>query len=179
MKDIVLETDRIVMKSPVGIIDTNDVLNAINNKETLKFLSSAPLNYTKETAASFLHFLKMVEDSKEMLELGMFYKETNLFIGMMTLENINYNDNSCELGYWLCKEFTGKGIAFESAKKILEFAFDSLKMDMIKAYVIKEHKKSISLLERLGFTQKELLLENEENKGVKVDRYLYIKSRSI
>ena len=174
MKDLILETDRIVMKSPVGIININDILKAINDRETLQFLSSAPSDYTEDTANSFLNYLRMADESKSRYELGMFYKESNLFIGMVSLGDINYNENSCELGFWLPKNFTGKGIAYESTKELVEFTFKSLKMNFIYAYVIKEHKKSIVLLDRLGFIQKELLLNNEENKGVMVDRYLYV-----
>ncbi|WBW96844.1 GNAT family N-acetyltransferase [Oceanirhabdus sp. W0125-5] len=174
MKNIILETERVVMKSPIGMVDSNDILSAINNKQTLQFLSSAPSEYTLETAESFLDYLKSVEASEHMLELGVFEKETNSFVGMMTIEDINYDNHSCELGYWLSKEYTGKGIAYESAKELIDFVCNSLGMKVIKAYVIKEHRKSISLLEKLGFIQKELLLNNEENKGVMVDRYLYV-----
>ncbi len=177
MKNITIETTRVTMKSPVGMIDTSDILNAINNRETLEYLSEVPFDYTEDNAISFLTFLTKTEESEMMLQLGIFEKENNEFIGMMSLESINYNSKSCEIGYWFAKKYTGKGIALEAARNIVEFAFDSLKLNTINAYVIKEHIKSISLLERLGFIQKELLINNEENKGVLVDRYLYVISK--
>ena len=173
MKDLVIETDRITMKSTAGRVNAKDIVNAIDDRETLEFLSSVPFEYTEDNANDFLAFLRNVEDSKETIQLGMFHKEYGTFIGMVTLENIDYDNHSCELGYWISKRYTGRGMAYEAASKVVQFAFSSLKMRVIKAYVIKEHKKSISLLERLGFQQKQLLLNNEENKGVMVDRYLY------
>ena len=46
-------------------------------------------------------------------------------------------------------------------------------MKSINAFAITEHKKSIALLEGLGFVRKELLKNNTENKGEEVDRYWY------
>lgn len=148
-------------------------MTAINCKETLEFLSSAPKNYSIENAKSFLNFLSKVEDSERTLQLGAFDKESNQFIGMITLENIDFKDSSCELGYWISKPFTGKGIAFEGCKMLIKYAFSKLGMQRIDAFVIKEHIKSIALLERLGFIQIELIILNEENDGALVDRYKY------
>lgn len=173
MKNVVINTDRLILKSPVDLVKPEDILTAINYKETLQYLSSAPKDYSIEHAKSFLKFLSNVEDSERMLELGVFEKSCGRFTGMITLENINYDDLSCELGYWISKPFTGKGIAFEGSKMLIEFAFDTLKMQRIDAFVIKEHLKSIALLERLEFKQIDLLIDNEKNDGVLVDRYKY------
>lgn len=173
MRGIVINTERLTLKSPVKIVNSSEVLMAINNTETLKYLSSAPKKYTLENAQSFLDFLSKTEDSEKRLELGAFEKLSGQFIGMITLENIDCNSFSCDLGYWISKPNTGKGLAFEGSTQLIQFAYDKLKIKRIDAFVIKEHIKSIALLERLGFEKMELLLENEENDGVLVDRYKY------
>ena len=43
-----------------------------------------------------------------------------------------------------------------------------------EAFVIKEHDKSMALLERLGFEKKELRTANEINDGVLVDQYRFL-----
>ena len=123
------------------------------------------------TGSYILDFLSKTEDSEKRLELGAFEKLSGQFIGMITLENIDCNSFSCDLGYWISKPNTGKGLAFEGSTQLIQFAYDKLKIKRIDAFVIKEHIKSIALLERLGFEKMELLLENEENDGVLVDRY--------
>ena len=55
----------------------------------------------------------------------------------------------------------------------VEMKKDELQMKSVNAFVITEHEKSITLLERLGFVRKELLEKDTENKGKEVDRYWY------
>ncbi len=178
MKDIVINSQRLTLKSPVNLINANEVLTTINNVETLKYLSAAPKIYTIENAQSFLNFLAITENSEKSLELGAFEKSSNKYIGMITLENIDFIKYSCELGYWISKPYVGEGFAFEGCEQLIRFAFEQLNMRRIDAFVIKENSKSIALLERLGFNQIELLLENIENDGILVDRYKYSLTKS-
>lgn len=92
---------------------------------------------------------------------------------MCTLENINRESSVCELGYWIDKAYVGNGYMTECAKAIIQYAKNELHIKLVNAFVITEHKKSIALLERLGFVRKELLKNDIENKGVAVDRYWY------
>ena len=131
------------------------------------------MEYTEEDARNFITFLKYTERSDKELELGIFDVETNQFIGMCTLENINREYSVCELGYWLDKTYVGKGYMTECVKAIIHYAKTELHMKSLNAFVITEHKKSIVLLERLGFVRKDLLKNDTENKGKEVDRYWY------
>jgi RimJ/RimL family protein N-acetyltransferase len=131
------------------------------------------MDYTEKNAINFMEFLKYTEESDEELELGIFEIETNKFIGMCTLENINREYSVCELGYWLDKAYVGNGYMTECVNAIIQYAKNELHMKSVNAFVITEHKKSIALLERLGFVRKELLENDTENKGKEVNRYWY------
>lgn len=61
----------------------------------------------------------------------------------------------------------------ECVNAIIQYAKNELHMKSVNAFVITEHKKSIALLERLGFARKELLENDTENKGKEVNRYWY------
>ena len=78
MKDVVIETERLRLKSPVGVIEAEDVFQAINHGETLQYLTGAPKNYQIEDGRSFLNFLTAVEDSDKTLQLGVFEKSMAL-----------------------------------------------------------------------------------------------------
>lgn len=173
MKDVIIESERLVLKSPLNIINAEQLLKTINHTETLQYLAAAPKNYTIDSAKRFLSYLNKKIESPNSLELGAFIKSNNEYIGMITLVNINMNEHVCELGYWISKPFTGKGLAIEGCQKLIQYAFNDLKIKRIDAFVIRENMKSISLLERLGFKQIELLINNTENDGVLVDRYKY------
>lgn len=174
MNNVILKTARTEMRFPLSDITPQQIVQAIGEKETIQFMDAVPtMNYTEDNAIDFMEFLKYTETSEDELELGIFDIETNNFIGMCTLENINREYSVCELGYWLDKKYVGKGYMTECVKAIIQYAKNELHMKSINAFVIIEHKKSIALLERLGFVRKELLKNDTENKGKEVDRYWY------
>lgn len=174
MNHVVLKTERTEMKFPLNFLTPQIVVEAIDNEDTIEFMDAVPsMKYTKENAEMFMDFLRYTAESAEELELGIFDSKTQKFIGMCTLENINREHYVCELGYWLSKAYVGKGYMTECVKAILQYAKNELKMKSVNAFVITNHAKSISLLERLGFIRKELLLNDTENKGKEVDRYWY------
>lgn len=174
MNNVVLKTERTEMKFPLPFITPQMIVEAIGDKETIEFMAAVPtMDYTEENAKNFIEFLKYTEESDEELELGIFDIETNKFVGMCTLENINREYGVCELGYWLDKAYVGNGYMTECVNAIIQYAKNELHMKSVNAFVIVEHKKSISLLERLGFVRKELLENDTENKGKEVNRYWY------
>lgn len=174
MDNVILKTERTEMKFPLPFITLQEVVAAIEDKETIEFMDAVPtMEYTQENAIDFIEFLKYTEKSNNELELGIFDINNNKFIGMCTLENINREYGVCELGYWLDKRYVGKGYMTECVKAIIQYAKNGINMKSINAFVITEHKKSIALLERLGFVRKELLKNDTDNKGKEVDRYWY------
>lgn len=174
MNMVQLQTERTEMKFPLPFLTPQIIAETIGDNETIQFMDAVPtMTYTEENAASFMDFLEYTKDSDTELELGIFEKSTDRFIGMCTLENINREYGVCELGYWLNKSYVGKGYMTECVNAIISYAKDELHMKSVNAFVITEHQKSISLLERLGFVRKELLKNDTENKGSYVDRYWY------
>ena len=174
MDNVILKTERTEMKFPLPFITPQGVVAAIGDKETIEYMDAVPtMEYTEDNAIDFIEFLKYTEKSDNELELGIFDIKNNIFIGMCTLENINRDYSVCELGYWLDKTYVGKGYMTECVKAIIQYAKNDINMKSINAFVITEHKKSIALLERLGFVRKELLKNDTDNKGKEVDRYWY------
>ena len=174
MDNVILKTERTEMKFPLPFITPQEVVAAIEDKETIEFMDAVPtMEYKEDNAIDFIEFQKYTEKSNDELELGIFDINNNKFIRMCNLENINREYSVCELGYWLDKTYVGKGYMTECVKAIIQYAKNEINMKSINAFVITEHKKSIALLERLGFVRKELLKNDTDNKGKEVDRYWY------
>jgi RimJ/RimL family protein N-acetyltransferase len=57
-----------------------------------------------------------------------------------------------ELSYALLPEHTGKGLAAESCRLLLEWARDALEDDHVIAVTQRRNKRSVALLQRLGFS---------------------------
>ncbi len=56
-----------------------------------------------------------------------------------------------ELGYVLAKAYWGKGIATETARAVVRFAFETVRLERLAAVVVPENIASWRLLENMGF----------------------------
>ncbi|MFH1521542.1 MAG: GNAT family N-acetyltransferase [archaeon] len=73
------------------------------------------------------------------------------FAGGIVLENIDDKTMSAEVGFYLAREYWGKGIATIATEKILKFGFDNLKLKMIWAEHDINNPASGKVLKRARF----------------------------
>lgn len=57
-----------------------------------------------------------------------------------------------ELAYWLMPQAQGKGYATEAGLKVIEVAFDVMRLETLVSYMNPENNASIRVAERLGGT---------------------------
>ena len=62
-----------------------------------------------------------------------------------------HNDDECELGYWIGREFWGRGLIPEAAKALLHRAFHDLAMSTVWCGYFDGNTKSKRVQEKLGF----------------------------
>jgi len=73
-------------------------------------------------------------------------------------------------GYFLGKEFTGKGYATESANALIQYAFEQLKVLRIDLRCAADNIASIQVAKRCGFTQEGCFRQHHRKKdGTLVD----------
>lgn len=92
-------------------------------------------------------------------------KNTPEVIGYMSLWRIDHTNHRVEIGYALKKEYWGKGITYEAACRIIDFAFQDLKAHSIMANINPENKASEALLIKLGFKKEAHFREDFYFKG--------------
>lgn len=78
-------------------------------------------------------------------------QESNLLIGTICLWNFDILKSQAEIGYELFPEFQGQGLMQEAIDLVLPYAFDTLKINVILAYIQKENEKSIQLIRKNKF----------------------------
>lgn len=74
-------------------------------------------------------------------------------VGSTGFHAIDRQCKSAEIGYWLTKNETGKGLVTKSVAKLLDYGFDELKLNRIVIKCAPANEKSRAIPERLGFTQ--------------------------
>ena len=93
---------------------------------------------------------------QEHFQKGEFYvwrvwEPEGLLVGSVDLHSINHTVPSCEIGYWLRSDRTGRGLAQEFVTAAIEIAQEVLKVERIEARCDVRNEPSWRLAERLGF----------------------------
>jgi ribosomal-protein-alanine N-acetyltransferase len=82
-----------------------------------------------------------------------FLKETGEFVGTCGVDRFEFKENQeLELGYRLLLRYWGNGFATESAKGVLQFAFNQLEADKVYAFALPRNKASLETIKRLEFS---------------------------
>lgn len=80
---------------------------------------------------------------------GVWEKETDVYVGESYLANPDWDVPRIEVGYFIVKEFIGKGYATESANAIIRYAFEQMKVLRIDLRCAADNKDaSVSIIEK-------------------------------
>lgn len=94
-------------------------------------------------------------------------------IGVISFNFIDKIDKKAEIGYWLDKNYQGRGIMTKSCELLIKYGFSDLMLHRLEISCAKENDKSCAIPERLGFTKEGLFRESAYLNGKFVDFYLY------
>lgn len=168
-----LESDRLVLKEITWTdLENIHLLHSFPEVDKYNTLGiPKTLNDTKEA-------LKPAIDDRQnqirkKIAWSIFEKQTNQFIGEA---GINLSANRFRLGeiyYNLIPESWTQGYGTETAKTLIRFGFDKLKLHKIEAGVATENMKSIKVLEKAGMTREGLRRKILPIRGEWKDNYHY------
>lgn len=71
--------------------------------------------------------------------------------GAIGYHNINWMHRNVEMGYWISKEFEGKGIVTESCRALVNYAFHEWKLNRVEIRCATGNPRSAAVATRLGF----------------------------
>lgn len=90
--------------------------------------------------------------NRNLLKLWIFKKDKNKIIGFISFNNIIRGAfHSCHLGYKLDKDEINKGYITEALQKGIEVIFNEYKLHRIEANIMPKNKRSLRVVEKLGF----------------------------
>lgn len=96
-----------------------------------------------------------VEDYLEMSELEDYTNYTIIyngtFAGIISLSHICLSCHRAELGYWLTKPLQGRGIMVKSLNALIQYAFNSMKMNRLEIKCAVGNERSRRIPIKLNF----------------------------
>ena len=134
----------------LNISDAKAIYEYLKDGEVSKW-TLIPQPYKRIDALKFVLKSQYKRMLKKEYVFGIILKETNHLVGVISLLNINWSNKNAELGYWLGKEYWGRGLTTEAIDLILNFAFKELNLHRIYAYVFEENIASRRVLEKNSF----------------------------
>lgn len=94
-------------------------------------------------------------------------------IGRIGLHHLNLQNRNAAIGYWLTKDWQGKGIITRSCKNLLTYGFEELGLHRIEIKAAVGNLKSQAIPKKLNFKKEGILREAECVNGKFLDLVLY------
>lgn len=76
--------------------------------------------------------------------------ENDIYMGTISLKNVNNTDRNAEIAISLRKKFQGKGIGEITLKHIISYAFRELHLNKVYLNVLSDNVRAIKLYEKIG-----------------------------
>lgn len=149
---IFVETERLLLREILST-DIDGMFALDSDPEVHKYLGSKPL-LEREQISDSIHYIRKQYNENGIGRWAIIDKKTNAFIGWTGLkyvtDTINNHKNYYDLGYRLIKKYWGRGIATETARATLDYAFNTLNINEVYAIADCQNKSSNAILKKVG-----------------------------
>src|SRR6185295_8825310 len=122
----ILETERLLLRPPRAT-DISYLVPLLNDYEVSKNLSPVPHPYTEDDACAFIVRMDYARRAGTDHAFAVVLRPS-CFIGVCGL----HPSGGWEFGYWYGKPYWGKGYATEAGRRVVAYAFDTLKAERLK-----------------------------------------------
>lgn len=145
----VLTTQRLTLRQP-GLNDEKEIFTLRSDSEVHKYLDRK-IAETMDDARNFIMKVNQSINNNDALYWAITFSDKNILVGTICLFNFSDEHNKSEIGYELLTNFQGHGIMTEAVEKVIDYAFYTIKVKKIEAFVHNNNLRSIKLLERFSF----------------------------
>ncbi len=120
----------------------------------------------------WVDFTKTVENSRKFIQISRqdyidqksmvtFIVWKGKVVGVAGFNQIDWPNKSVQIGYWLDKNYEGKGIMTKSVEALTDYAFNQLSINRVEIKAAVNNKKSRAIPERLGFVKEGIMQQAE------------------
>ncbi|MCJ8282257.1 MAG: GNAT family N-acetyltransferase [Rivularia sp. ALOHA_DT_140] len=152
-----LETQNLILRQ-VNQSDIKSIFNHFSDKEVLRYHDLEAFNNIEQAKNIIVSFYEKFQNN-QMIRWGIARKEDNIIIGTCGYHNWLQKSFIAEIGYELSKAYWRQGIMTEALTAMIKFGFEKMDLNRIEATVMLDNIASMTLLEKLGFTQEGILRE--------------------
>jgi len=115
-------------------------------RETSRSAEEHPDNNTPEASQRYAEACAADWDAGRAVRFGVRDRATRALVGVVGLDSCVHLHRSCELGYWLRLDATGRGLMTESAKACVDFALSRLGVHRIRCAAATDNYPSLRVI---------------------------------
>jgi ribosomal-protein-serine acetyltransferase len=164
----ILIDDNLLLRS-YHVEDANDLFRAVNSsREHLRpWLLWVDATTKLEHSVQFIQMSLQQQHHQEALALGIFYNRN--IIGGIGLHQWDHALEKAQLGYWISKEFEGKGIVTACLERFIDFVFDKVGLNKLEIHFVPGNKRSATIASKLGFKTEGIIRDSYIMNGAFTD----------
>jgi len=140
--------------------DEQEIFTLRSDREINKYLDR-PLSNSIDDARNFINKITENINKNEAIYWAITLNGKNKLVGTICLFSFSDENSTCEIGYELLPNFHGQGIMKEAIERVLDYAFNTIKVRKIEAFFHRENQRSIKLLEKFSFREANKADKNE------------------
>jgi [ribosomal protein S5]-alanine N-acetyltransferase len=145
----ILTTERLTLRQLI-INDEQEIFILRSDSEINKYLDRQISN-TIDDARNFINKIHENISKNASLYWAITFSDKNILVGTICLFSFSDENDKCEIGYELLTNFQGQGIMKEAVEKVIDYAFNTIKVQKIEAFFHRDNQSSIKLLEKFSF----------------------------
>ena len=145
----ILATERLTLRK-LAIYDVKEIFTLRSDSEINKYLDRQ-VSTTIEDARNFINKVNENINKNDSLYWAITLGDTNILVGTICLFRFSDENGKCEIGYELLTNFQGQGIMKEAVEQVIDYAFNTIKVQEIGAFLHRDNQSSINLLEKSSF----------------------------
>lgn len=152
--------------------DAAELAKVLSDKEILDNLRDGlPYPYTEQDGAAFISAM-LAADERETFAFAVTVQDKAVgSIGVFRQGNVHRR--TAELGYYIAKEYRGKGMMTEAVRQVCTYVFDNSDILRIYAEPFSYNTASCRVLEKAGFQYEGTLRCNAVKNGRILDMKMY------
>jgi len=164
-----LKTERLALRQ-LNNKDENALVKLRSDERVNEFIGRSK-SISPEEVKKFIDKINTGISKDEAMYWAITLKNEDELIGTICLWNLDKENCKGEVGFELFPEFQGKGLMKEALTKVLDYAFNIMKLHTIEGFANENNIRSIKLMEKYNFKrdtelEKEIAKEDEQFKNM-------------
>lgn len=151
--------------------DAASLMALLTTEEVTRFISPPP-----STLDGFERFILWTQRERSLgryVCFGIVPENSDFAVGLIQIRQLDATFSNAEWGFAIGQVYWGSGLFERSARLVLDFAFDTLKIHRLEARAAVQNARGNGVLRKLGATQEGILRRSFLHRGEHLDQNLW------